>query len=645
VRLRAVIVTAALIGSIFSIFGPSVISDESNESVWVMIDFGNGKVHWAEVGLTDNTTAILATEKACEKLSLDVIVIWGIWGGFVSEIAGVSPSDWSWWWGFFIWNQTTDSWEDSQVGASLVELEDGDVIGWSPVWDYLDPVQPTPTPSAKYPWTMFQHDSLNSGSSEEQGPISNSISWIFSTETIELAASSAVVDNNVVINNWGGVFCLDMQGEIIWNNQDVVGGFSPAISQNSVFVGGKDGYLYCLNLTSGETKWKAKITENPGLSGVTSSPTIDRGNVYVGAFNYSGGPGGLFCLDAKSGSILWERDTPSSVYFSSPAVYKDRVFIGTMGLYSSSTLKWGAPYGFFCYNANDGDLIWNVTAGGSVGSSATILEENVLFTSKDGFLYCMAQSNGEIIWKKDIGSSVSSAAVSEGKIFVGTGEMNGEGNLLCLSSTGNIIWEFRPNGAVQGSPAVAGDLVYFGTNVKNGTVYCLNKDTGQLKWEYRVWPEQYIISSPSIVDDRMYIASDNGRLYCFGGETPSIDVSESEGFQDVNFREDVIFYHNGKENKLNILSANQNRLVLKIGSLSESIEITKGEPYVIDTDGDGERDLKIFVEQVNTTSQTASLSLEIPEKSDMWFIITLLIVIFIIVLIIVIVVIRKRRLK
>ena len=641
------IVTAIILGSILSTFSPSVKSDEDGNSVWVMIDFGNGRVDWTEVELSDNTTAIFATEAACEELDLDIIVSWSQWGVFVSEIEGVEPSDWSWWWGFFIWNHSKNSWEASLLGAHLVNLEDGDVIGWSPARDYPNPIPPTPTPNVKYPWSMFQHDSLNSGSIKMQGPKSNSIQWIFNTETIELAASAAVVDGKVVINNLGGVFCLNLQGELIWKNEDIAGGFSPAIYSGCVIVGGRDGFLYCINLTTGKSKWRTQISENPGLSGVTSSPTIDKGRVYVGAFNYSGGPGGLFCLDGKSGSIIWQKKMPSSVYFSSPAVYRDRVFIGTMGLYNYSTLKWKAPYGFFCYDARDGDLLWNVSAEGSVGSSASIFEDMVLFTSKDGFLYCLAQSDGDIVWKKDIGSSVSSCAISDGKIYIGTGEMNREGRFLCLGSDGDIIWEFKPNGAVQGSPAVAEDLVYFGTNVKNGTIYCLNKDNGQLIWRYKPWPDQYVISSPSVVDKKMFIASDNGRLYCFGGESPSINVSDPRGSRDVNFGEDLFFYHNGNDNKLNIVDVNQDCLILKIESISEYVEVVKGRSRRIDSDGDGKRDLEILVEQVNTASQNASLSLDVftesPKKEDERILIVMLITTLIIIILLIAGLVKNRK--
>jgi outer membrane protein assembly factor BamB len=327
-----------------------------------------------------------------------------------------------------------------------------------------------------------------------------------------------VADDKVVINNWGGVFCLNLNGEIIWKNDDVLGGFSPAIAANSVFVGGKDGFLYSLNLTSGKTKWRTKITSDPGISGVTSAPAVDKGRIYVGSFNFSGGAGSLLCLDAKSGSIIWDAPIKSSIYFSSPAVLDDKVFVGTMGLYNSSSLQWNPPYGMYCYSKKNGELIWNFSVDGSVGASSTIADEKLLFTSKDGYLYCLDVEDGELIWKKEIGSSVSSPALSQDKLYVGSGEMNNEGIFYALDLNGNILWEFVPNGAVQSSPAVAGDFVYFATNVKEGTIYCLNKTGGELVWQYKPTPEEYIISSPAVVGGKMYIASDNGRLYNFEGD-------------------------------------------------------------------------------------------------------------------------------
>ena len=55
------------------------------------------------------------------------------YGHSVTEINGVdSPSDWSWWWSLYIWNETNSSWELSDVGVDQVMImQDTDHIAWA----------------------------------------------------------------------------------------------------------------------------------------------------------------------------------------------------------------------------------------------------------------------------------------------------------------------------------------------------------------------------------------------------------------------------------------------------------------------------------------------------------------------------------
>ena len=575
--------------------------------IHVLIDFGNGEIHWGYVRINENYTAINATENICDELGLDLETEWFSFGVFVNGIGGLhSPDDWSWWWSLWIWNGETGDWEASMEGASDLILSDWDNIAWSP-----SSSKPIATPGTRYPWGQFQRDAYNAGRDDHsRDSISfNGVKWIYDTNTIEMPSSPVGADGRIIVNNWGGTYCLTRGGNLIWKNADVVGSFTPAIGSGKVLVGGKDGFLYCLNITNGEQKWKTQITAHPGISGVTSPPTIVRGKVYVGAFNFSGGPGELFCLDEATGSVLWKNTTFSSVYFSSPAVSEDRAYIGTMGLYDSSTLKWDEPYGMYCFDVKNGDLLWNYMVDGSVGSSPTITDEKVLFTSKDGHIYCLNGLSGEIIWKKNIGSSVSSPAVNGDFIYVGSGDMGSNGQFYCFDMSGNIVWQFTPNGAVQSSPAIDRDRVYFATNVRNGTVYCLTLRTGELSWQYKPWPEDYIISSPAIVNGEVYIASDNGRLYCFDGDRPYFGYTKEHSTQTLYMGENALFLHPREGYIMHIISMNTTAVSIVIDSWEESVDVTLDVPQSVDTDGDGKNDLAILLNGVNLTSQEASITL------------------------------------
>ncbi|UCF08491.1 MAG: PQQ-binding-like beta-propeller repeat protein [Thermoplasmata archaeon] len=604
---------------------PSIESqDNPIIRVHVLIDFGDGEIYWESFVMVENHTAIKATETACEELDLDLETEWFSFGVFVKGIGGLrSPDDWSWWWSLWVWNTEAGDWEASMEGASDLNLSQQENIAWSP-----SSSKPIAVPTAKYPWGQFQRDAHNGGRDDwPQGGVStNAVRWIYDTNTKELPSSPVGADGRIIVNNWGGTYCLTRNGNLTWKNADVVGSFTPAMGSGKVLVGGKDGFLYSLNTTDGKQLWKTEITAHPGISGVTSPPTIIRGKVYVGAFNFSGGPGELFCLDEASGSVLWRNTTFGSVYFSSPAVSDDRVYVGTMGLYDSSTLKWNEPYGMYCFDSKNGDLLWDFKVDGSVGSSPTITGENVLFTSKDGYIYCLNGSSGEMIWKTNIGSSVSSPAVYDNpfpteydSIFVGSGDMGSNGKFYRLDMNGNIIWEFTPNGAVQSSPAIDRNTVYFATNVRNGTVYCLSWHTGELDWQYQPWPEDFIISSPAIVNGEVYIASDNGRLYCFGGNTPYFGKITDHTTQTLNVGEYAYFYHADKGNIMYVISINASGISLTIDPLAETFEVNLNEVKFIDTDGDGKKDLVLLLNGVNLTSQEASITLypyTEPEDAD-----------------------------
>ncbi len=60
--------------------------------------------------------------------------------------------------------------------------------------------------------------------------------------------------------------------------------------------------------------------------------------------------------------------------------------------------------------------------------------------------------------------------------------------------------------------AVVGDSVYFGSSVDH-TLRCVDLATGQSRWSYIT--DGPIRLAPTVVDDRLYVGSDDGYVYCF----------------------------------------------------------------------------------------------------------------------------------
>ena len=69
------------------------------------------------------------------------------------------------------------------------------------------------------------------------------------------------------------------------------------------------------------------------------------------------------------------------------------------------------------------------------------------------------------------------------------------------------------------SPVIAGDVAYFGTNEKTGTVYAVDTSTGAAVWSYAL-PDPgdgtfaaFYASSPAVSDGVLYIGAENNQLY------------------------------------------------------------------------------------------------------------------------------------
>ncbi len=77
------------------------------------------------------------------------------------------------------------------------------------------------------------------------------------------------------------------------------------------------------------------------------------------------------------------------------------------------------------------------------------------------------------------------------------------------SDTIKLKWKFKSGGYVFSSPAVSGDLVYFGSN--DSSFYALDKPTGKMAWKYKTGG--VISSSPAVADGVVYFVSFDGYLY------------------------------------------------------------------------------------------------------------------------------------
>ena len=80
------------------------------------------------------------------------------------------------------------------------------------------------------------------------------------------------------------------------------------------------------------------------------------------------------------------------------------------------------------------------------------------------------------------------------------------------AATGKARWTHMTRARIDSSPAVAGGRVFVGSN--DGRLYAIDIASGKVAWEYE--DGGALMSSPAIASGRVVIGSSDGRVVCVG---------------------------------------------------------------------------------------------------------------------------------
>jgi outer membrane protein assembly factor BamB len=83
-------------------------------------------------------------------------------------------------------------------------------------------------------------------------------------------------------------------------------------------VGSKDGYLYALEIASGQMRWKTRVGQV-----ITAPPVAGESVVYIQS-------GGTYALDRATGKVLWRAGLGGSVQ-TAPVLSGQFVYVASVG--------------------------------------------------------------------------------------------------------------------------------------------------------------------------------------------------------------------------------------------------------------------------------------------------------------------------
>ncbi|MCJ7762824.1 PQQ-binding-like beta-propeller repeat protein, partial [Candidatus Bathyarchaeota archaeon] len=286
-------------------------------------------------------------------------------------------------------------------------------------------------------------------------------------------ADFAVADEKVFTMTFDGdLYCLDQQGgQALWSRS--LGGYVMwskliAVADGKVFTGSRGSIVSCLSAATGEVLWQ--FGANVSSSIAFKSPpefSVTDGKVFTTG-------DGFYVLNAIDGKLLWEYLDYYSVpnFVRNWAVADDRVFAGGWN-HSSDNL--------FCFNADTGAILWQRPM--SINSPPIVDNGHVFVWNYDNgsSVLCLDELSGLPMWEFDVGNTVFQPAVADGLLLFGASN----DNFYALSEEGTLKWRYESKHLTSNYPAAAAPLV---TNDKviigceAGYVTLLTLSDGQLVW-------------------------------------------------------------------------------------------------------------------------------------------------------------------
>ncbi len=255
-------------------------------------------------------------------------------------------------------------------------------------------------------------------------------------------------------------------------------------------------------------QWKTYVS---GLVG--SSPVVANGKVFVtNWYGWGNWQPGFYVLDANTGRILWNNSTIYGA--STPFVYGDKVVVGGM-VYSGS----GWDYYGYLYIINLTTHEVKSVELDDHPSYYGIASSPIVY---NGYIYVLTHSNGTL-WKLDLDGNVidrfttgglinpyTSPTAYDGKIFF-AGNFSGDNRIYCVYTNLTEVWNRSVDSQIMDTPTIAnvsGETLLLFTTKNYIYAFYLN---GTLKDRYRL---NGTISSPAVVDNKIYVGSKDGKLYC-----------------------------------------------------------------------------------------------------------------------------------
>ncbi|MCG9755881.1 outer membrane protein assembly factor BamB [Shewanella insulae] len=265
-----------------------------------------------------------------------------------------------------------------------------------------------------------------------------------------------------------------------------------------------------------EVSWSTSVGSGVGDYYSKIRPAVRYGKLFV-MDRY----GEVTAYDEATGEQVWSLEISS--WFKEGALSKNKGARLSSGITAArNKVFFGGESGLLgAVDAETGDMVWHVTAGGELLSAPTVGEDVVVVHTSTGGLEAYNIDDGEKLWVYESKlptltlRGTGSAAYEAGGFFVGTAD----GKVaVVVKSNGQAAWEqpiYTPKGGneftrmadVDMKPLIVGENIYAVSY--NGNLVSMELRTGRVVWS-RKYSSFNELASAGL---NLYLVDDHGRVY------------------------------------------------------------------------------------------------------------------------------------
>ena len=362
VKVMSIVTVSMLLCISIMAMSSTVAGTDTDDDVWVLFDEGNGDTTWVSVQSSENDTVDALIAKAAEEAGIEYLLsgstitvdgktsetVGSSYSGGSLIVSGATGETVTSTWHFYVCEDADVNWTEENLLESLVYTSGYLALGF-----YPEGITPVETPEYRSSWTMVRGDAASSG--EQDAVLSSegaTVEWTiksraggdYVTSTVMVAGKYAYVGFSggyTADSVQPSYYCFDrFTGETIWTFEYEIGaGYETAsalIVGDYIFIPATEGKIYRVPLVDGPGVDNVNVlsvsipfTTEQELTGEyystgPSTLTFDSGVIYLGSSS-----GMVYCFNCDL-ELIWSYQMGGCVYYSSPTVTDDYLFMGAL---------------------------------------------------------------------------------------------------------------------------------------------------------------------------------------------------------------------------------------------------------------------------------------------------------------------------